>query len=129
MQKMVFFNRNLWIFFDWAETNWERIVQIFTYTHPDHSKVDVVDSLDQFEHIVDSQSTCVYPENNYGQDFEGSFQKTSQKMWFQSFIRELVRKSHPVSTESVFFGFPPTLVKAYPLNIVAMTSMFRRHVK
>ena len=40
----------------------------------------MVDSLDQFEHIVDSQSTCVYPENNYGQDFEGSFQKTSQKM-------------------------------------------------
>ena len=57
------------------------------------------------------------------------FKKLVKKCDFTLFIRELVRKSHAVSTKSVFFGFPPTLVEAYSLNILAMTFIFRGHVK
>ena len=57
IQKAVFFNENLGIFFYKGESNFEKIVNIFIYTGPNHLKVNVIDSSDRFEHVVSPQCT------------------------------------------------------------------------
>ena len=40
----------------------------------------MVDGIDQFEHVVDSQPTCVDPKNNLRTKFRRLFQKITQKL-------------------------------------------------
>ena len=88
----MFFDENLGIFLDSAESNLETILQIFTYTHPNHSKFNVVDSIDQFEHVVDSQPTCVDPKNNLRTRFRRFVSENYSKIVISLFYKGISKE-------------------------------------
>ena len=80
------------IFFDSVGCNLERSLQIFTYTNPNPSKDVAADSIDYFEHVSDSQSTHVDPENTLRTTFRRFVSKNYSKNVISPFYKEISKE-------------------------------------
>ena len=105
------------IFFDQVGCNLKRSLQIFTHTNPNPSKDVVVDSIDHFEHVSDSQSTRVDPENNLQTTFRRFVSKNYSKNvispFYKGISKEITYFKHKKRIFWISFNFSQSVLAEY----------------
>ena len=93
----------------------KKIVNIFTYTRPYHLKVNVVDSYDRFEHVVDQLCKWIVLEKLFTDQISKVHLQNLLENGISSFYKGINKEFPYFKQKTCFLRFSSTLVNTWSL--------------